>query len=46
MKLLGIFDEDFDVTFELLMIYSAFCKYLRIKLEYNEAVHQLLTYVK
>ena len=32
---------DFDATGQLLIIYSAFVKYLRKKWEYNEAVHQL-----
>ena len=32
---------DFDATGQLLIIYSAFVKYFRKKLEYNEAVHQL-----
>ena len=40
-KLLGIFNVDFDITGELLIIYSAFVKYLKKKWEYNEAVHQL-----
>ena len=31
----------FDVTGLLLIIYSAFMKYLRKKMEYNEAEHQL-----
>jgi len=31
---------DFDTTGQLLIIYSAFVKYLK-KWEYNEAVHQL-----
>ena len=30
-----------DATGQLLIIYSAFVKYLRKKWEYNEAVHQL-----
>ena len=34
---------DFDATGQLLIIYSAFVKYLRKKWEYNEAVHQLFT---
>ena len=33
---------DFNATGHLLIIYSAFVKYLRKKWEYNEAVHQLL----
>jgi len=32
---------DFDTTGQLLIIYSAFVKYLRRKWEYNEAAHQL-----
>jgi len=32
---------DFDVTGQLLIIYSEFVIYLRKKLGYNEAVHQL-----
>jgi hypothetical protein len=40
-KLLGIINVDFDETGQLLIIYSAFVKYLRKKWEYNEAVHQL-----
>jgi len=32
---------DFDTTSQLLIIYSAFEKYLGKKWEYNEAVHQL-----
>ena len=32
---------DFDITGQLLIIYSAFVKYLKKKLEYNEVVHQL-----
>jgi hypothetical protein len=40
-KLLGIISVDFDATGELLIIYSAFVKYLRKKWEYNEAVQQL-----
>jgi hypothetical protein len=39
---LGILSVDFDVTGQLLLIYSAFVKYLKKKKkEYNEAVHQL-----
>jgi len=40
-KLLGIINVDFDTKDQLLIIYSAFVKYLRKKWEYNEAVHQL-----
>jgi len=32
---------DFDAADQLLIIYSAFVKYLRKKWEYSEAVHQL-----
>jgi hypothetical protein len=32
---------DFDTTGQLLIIYSAFFKYLRKKWDYNEAVHHL-----
>src|SRR5215469_15008664 len=40
-KLLGIINVDSDATGRLLIIYSAFVKYLKKKWEYNEAVHQL-----
>jgi len=43
-KLLGIISVDFDTISQLLIIYSAFTKYLKKKGgggEYNEAVHQL-----
>jgi hypothetical protein len=40
-KLLGIITVDFDVTGQLLTIYSAFFKYWRKKLECSEAVHTL-----
>jgi len=42
-KLLGIINVGFDTTVQLLIIYSAFVKYLRKKWEYtyDEAVHQL-----
>jgi len=40
-KPLGIISEDFDATSQLLIIHSAFVKYLGKKWEYNEAVHQL-----
>jgi hypothetical protein len=39
-KLLGIINVDFEAISQLLIIYSAFVKYLK-KLEYNETVHQL-----
>jgi len=38
---LGIINVDSDATGQLLIIYSAFGKYLKKKWEYNEAVHQL-----
>jgi hypothetical protein len=40
-KLLGIISVDFDITGQLLIIYSVFVKYLRKKWECNEAVYQL-----
>jgi hypothetical protein len=41
-KLLGSISVDLDVTGRLLIIYSAFVKFLeKKKWEYNEAVHQL-----
>jgi hypothetical protein len=40
-KLLGTISVGFDVTGQLLIIYSAFVKYLRKKWKYNEAAHQL-----
>jgi hypothetical protein len=40
-KLLGIISVDLGVTGRLLIIYSAFVKYLREKWDYNEVVHQL-----
>jgi len=40
-KLLGIVNVDFDVTGQLLFIYSTIVKYLGRKREYNEAMHQL-----
>jgi hypothetical protein len=42
-KLLGIVNVDFEATGQLLIIQSAFVKYLREKMDYNEAVHQLFT---
>jgi hypothetical protein len=46
-KLLGIINADFDVTGQLLIIYSAFIKYLRKKKrDYNKAVHQLFMDLK
>jgi hypothetical protein len=41
-KLLGIISVDFDATSQLLIIYSAFVKYLRKKWQFNEATQQLL----
>jgi hypothetical protein len=32
---------DFDITVQLLIVYSASVKYLRKKWEYNEAIYQL-----
>jgi hypothetical protein len=46
MKKLGIINVGLDANDQLLIIYSAFVKYLRKKLEYNEAVHQLFTEFK
>jgi sorting nexin-29 len=40
-KLLGTINVAFDAKGRLLIIYSAFAKYLRKKWEYNEEVHQL-----
>jgi hypothetical protein len=45
-KLLGIISVDFDITGELLFIYSVSIKYLppppkKVGGEYDEAVHQL-----
>jgi hypothetical protein len=37
---------DFDATGPVLIIYSAFVKYLRKKWEYNEEVHQVLIDLK
>ena len=37
---------DFDVRGQLLIIYSAFVKYLKKKWEYNEAVHQFFIDLK
>ena len=41
-KLSGIINVAFDATGRLLIIYSAFAKYLRKKWEYNEEVLQLV----
>ena len=38
---MGIISMDFDAAGQLLIIYSAFIKYLRKKWQYNEAVHLL-----
>jgi hypothetical protein len=38
---MGIINVDFNTTYPLLIMYSAFIKYLRKKREYKEAVHQL-----
>jgi len=40
-KLLGFINVVFDATGPLLIIYSAFIRYLRKKWEYNNAVHKL-----
>ena len=40
-KLLGIINVDFDAACQLLIIYSAFVKYLKKKWEYSEAVYHL-----
>jgi len=40
-KLLEIINVNCDARGQLLIIYSAFIKYLKKKWEYNEAVHQL-----
>jgi len=40
-KLLGIIKVDFDATGQILIINSAFVKYLRKKWEYNKAMYQL-----
>jgi len=40
-KLLGIISVDFYATGQLLIIYSAFVKYLRKKLKYKEAIYTL-----
>ena len=45
-KLLVIINVDFDATGQLLIIYSAFVKYLRRNWKYNEAGHQLFTDIK
>jgi hypothetical protein len=45
-KVLGTINVDFDAAGQLLIIYSAFIKYLRRKWEYSEAVHQLYIYFK
>ena len=52
-KLLGIVSVDFHKTGQLLIIYSAFIKYLKKRererereREYNVAVHQLFVYFK
>jgi hypothetical protein len=44
-KLLGIINVDFDATGQLLIIHSAFVKYLE-KWENNEAVHHLFIDIK
>jgi hypothetical protein len=39
--LFGIINVDFDATGQVLIIHSAFVKYLKRKWEQNEAVHRL-----
>jgi hypothetical protein len=46
MKLLLIISVGFDITDELLIIFSAFVRYWRKKLEYSETAHQLFIYFK
>jgi hypothetical protein len=41
MKLLRIISVGFDVTVQLLIRFSAFIRYRRKKMEYNETVHQV-----
>jgi hypothetical protein len=41
-KLLGTISVDFDTRDQLLLLYSAFFKYLN-KMEYKEAVNQVST---
>ena len=38
---MGIISVDFDVTVQLLIIYSPFVKYLRKKWKYNKATYRL-----
>ena len=45
-EIIGDHQFGFDAIGQQLIIYSAFIKYLRKKLEYNEAVHQLFTNFK
>ena len=40
MKIMGIISVEFDAISQLLIIYSAFIKYLK-KMEYKEAMHKL-----
>jgi hypothetical protein len=42
-KIIGDYQCGFYATGKLLIIYSAFIKYLRKKWEYNEAMQQLFT---
>jgi hypothetical protein len=42
-KLLGIINVDFDVTGQLLIIYSAFVKYLR---KYGNTMRQCISYLQ
>jgi hypothetical protein len=41
MKLLGIISEGFDITYQLLIRFSAFVRYCRRNWEYNRTVHNL-----
>jgi len=45
-KLSGIIIVGFNATGRILIIYSAFTKYLRKKWEYSEEVHQLFIDLK
>ena len=43
---MGIISVDFNVTGQLLIMYSAFVKYFLKKWEYNKLVHQLFIGIK
>jgi len=45
-KLLEIISVDLNAAVQLLIIHSAFVKYLRKKWKYNEAVHKLFIVFK